>query len=159
MIIMHVPQMPPTANNAYFNMPGGGRALTSKGKKFLNEAVAHLTRHHQAERTQLKPNIALVSIYVAYFDAIETKGFATGKAEGRFVKLDASNRIKLVEDAVTKAYGGNDSANLFTGLFKRSAPEYKVEPCVDVLIWRIDDEPCDVLNRLELHADRARGRA
>jgi hypothetical protein len=111
-ICIEIPWLPPSSNNAYFNLPRGGRALTTEGRKFLNETKAHLVQAYPREMRIFQPNKPYLIYIQFYFQLVENRGFATGKAESRYKKFDGGNRIKLLEDALKDAGGVDDSQTL-----------------------------------------------
>jgi hypothetical protein len=131
--------LPPSANNAYFNLRGGGRTLATAGKKFKNETKAYLTRKYVQEMRKFVPNEPYLVYVRFYFKTLQngTWGKAKG-AESRYKKTDASNRIKLLEDVLKDVTGVDDSNTMALVLEKRLlvGPEEKTE----VFIWNLDRE-------------------
>jgi len=110
-ITFELPWLPPSANHAYFNHPKGGRVMTKKGKKFKIETTTYIVQHHTPTLTRMKfaQNHPYGMAVYFHFPNLENKGFLTGEAKTRYKKLDASNRLKLLEDAVVDALGIDDS--------------------------------------------------
>lgn len=157
MITLYHAGLPPTANNAYVNLPRGGRRLSKEGEKYKLETIAHFTRNYRKEFMTFKKNTPYLMVMTFYFDSIENKGWATGEAESRYKKFDATNRPKLLEDVLKDAAGIDDSQNLDVYLRKRSVrdcpfyatrAEHHVEH-VDIHIWDLEKEtnPFDVVFR------------
>jgi Holliday junction resolvase RusA-like endonuclease len=87
--------MPPSVNHAYFTGSHGRRVLSTEGKKYkaqVREMFCHLT-----------PGSTI------WFTLRITLGMALYFKNGKVRTFDASNRIKLLEDAVFDAIGIDDS--------------------------------------------------
>lgn len=146
MIALYHPGLPPSANNAYVNLPRGGRRLSKEGEKYKNETLAFFARTYRRELMTFQKNRPYLVAMTFFFDAIETKGWAEGKAESRYKKFDATNRPKLLEDVLKEAAGIDDSQNLDVYLRKRNVkdcavtvPGHTIEH-VDILIWDLEKE-------------------
>ena len=136
MIRLEVPWLPPSSNHAYINNGFGGRTLGSKGKKFKNETLAHLTQHYRRELMLFKPNVPFVVAIRFFFQDIENAGFAKGKAKGRYKVFDGGNRTKLLEDVLKDAGGVDDSQTLVSIWQKvQGTPERTV-----LWIWSTEEE-------------------
>jgi hypothetical protein len=132
----HIPWLPPSANHAYFNIPGGGRTLTSKGKKFKKETSAHIVRHYPTELRWLLRDIPIGLAVRFHFQQLVNKGWPD-KAKTRYKKIDASNRLKLLEDAVADATGTDDSQYQIVMVSKvQGTPE-----ATHVWMWDLDKNP------------------
>lgn len=145
MIFLYHPGLPPSANNAYVNLPHGGRRLSKEGEKYKNETLAFFTRTYRKELLTFKKNTPYLVAMTFFFDDIETKGWASGKAESRYKKFDATNRPKLLEDVLKDAAGIDDSQNLDVYLRKRNVRDCPDFPAhngehVDLMIWDLDKE-------------------
>lgn len=146
MIFLYHPGLPPSANNAYANLPRGGRRLTKEGEKYKNETLAFFARTYRKELLTFKKNTPYLMAMTFFFDEIETKGWASGKAESRYKKFDATNRPKLLEDVFKDAAGIDDSQNLDVYLRKRSARDCPIAVAghsiehVDLMIWDLEKE-------------------
>jgi hypothetical protein len=149
MIFLYHPGLPPSANNAYVNLPHGGRRLSKDGEKYKHELMAYFTRTYRREFMIFKPNTPYLMVMSFYFDCIENNGWATGKSKTRYKKFDATNRPKLLEDVLKDAAGIDDSQNLDVYLRKRPTvmcpymarpgAEHNVEH-VDIMIWDLEKE-------------------
>lgn len=159
MIFMHHPGLPPSANNAYVNLPHGGRRLNKEGEKYKHETLAYIVRNYRRELMIFKPNVPYLMVMSFYFDAIENAGWATKTAKTRYKKFDATNRPKLLEDVLKDAAGIDDSQNLDVYLRKRSVADCPVYQTgihvthgiehVDIMIWDLEKEanPFDAVLR------------
>lgn len=83
--------IPPSTNNAYLNA-AKGRKLTPKGRRYKAD-VLHLANGAGAQKKEIPPPYSLT--IALYF----------GDARRR----DASNFVKVLEDALMEAIGGDDS--------------------------------------------------
>lgn len=145
MIYIQLPSLPPSANQAYFNLPSkktdkgfqrGGRALTKAGKAYKEEVVNHIVKHHGMQTQQLKKNVA-ISCLIAYgFPNMFTQGFPD-KAKHRFTIQDLANRPKLLQDAICEATVIDDSQICFDFKYKYQSQE----PETRIWIWNEDEEP------------------
>ena len=112
--------------------------LTKVGKKFKAETAAHLTQNYPAELARLKANMPYTAAYLFRVKDLETKGYPK-KAKNRYKKLDASNRIKLLEDVLADVMGIDDSANMVVLAAKEAAESEST----DVFIYadEVEDGP------------------
>jgi hypothetical protein len=124
MIHMAIPHLPPSSNNAYFTMVTKvgkkmvpKRVMTKEGKKFKKETSAFLVQNYPMEMQIFRPNAPYALLYQVIFDTITNKTWPE-KAATRYKKLDASNRVKLLEDALVDAAGIDDSQILISSVFK-----------------------------------------
>lgn len=103
--------MPPTLNQSYVNV--GKRRICSRG---LNEFKAATLRWGLAHKAQLCRIRAKLEEFEGYKVRLEFLfKFEPGKLftkQGKFKKLDVSNRIKAAEDSVS-ALLGFDDRNVF----------------------------------------------
>lgn len=100
--------MPLSVNKAYVSLRN--RRILSKDGKLYKQAVREelgrcyaTTPLPSLENTPLSLSIALV------FEDVENKGWSEGKAKNRYKRVDVSNRVKLLEDALFEALGVDDS--------------------------------------------------
>jgi hypothetical protein len=137
MLCFRINGVPPTVNHAYFNLPRGGRTLSKEGKKYKVETAAYLVRTYPAELQQLKKNVAYGVAIKLYFEKILNDTWPE-KAESRYKRIDASNRIKLLEDAFITAAGTDDSQHLLVAVTKAQV-EWGGENTI-LCIWDIEKE-------------------
>lgn len=149
MITIYHPGLPPSSNNAYINLPRGGRRLSKEGEKYKNETLAYLTRNYRKELLTFRKDIPYCLLLTFYFERIENEGWATGTAKTRYKKFDATNRPKLLEDVLKDATGADDSQNLDVYLRKRSMKDCMLHgpgvtgpsvEHVDIHIWDLEKE-------------------
>jgi Holliday junction resolvase RusA-like endonuclease len=142
MIHLSVPWLPPSSNNAYFNLPRGGRALSKEGLGFKTKTTSHLVQHFRKELATLRVNEPyLVAVFLTFDELQNTTWPKTAKS--RYKRLDASNRVKLLEDALKDATGVDDSSTFTLLVTKKvGAPER-----TDIFMWNLEREnsPFDVI--------------
>lgn len=100
--------MPPSVNKAYVSL--NNRRILSKEGKLYKQSVRDIIG--QAYGTTPVPsmeNTPLTLKVVLVFDAIENKGWSKGTAKSRYKRVDVSNRVKLLEDAMFEVLGVDDS--------------------------------------------------
>jgi Holliday junction resolvase RusA-like endonuclease len=150
LIEIEIPWLPPSSNHAYFNLPGGGRTLTAKGKKFKRETAAHIAQQYPKELMFFKPNIAYGLAVLFEFTELENKTWPE-KASTRYKKIDASNRLKLLEDVLADVAAIDDSQNLMVCAAKRQGA---VEHCT-VWAWEMDNAESALRAITSLQSHRA----
>jgi Holliday junction resolvase RusA-like endonuclease len=144
MLRIEIPMLPPTTNHAYTNNGFGGRTLSAAGKKFKNETKVIVARRYATAIKEIKPNASLVVLARFYFKSITNEGWPK-KAKTRYKKLDATNRIKLLEDCLAEALGVDDSCNLaFIPNKCVGTPERTL-----VYIWSIEEEECQIYDAIQ----------
>lgn len=131
-----IPGLPPSANNAYFNLPQGGRSLTTAGKKFLTETKAYLSQNFPAVLFTMKKNTPYMLYVRLWLSALENIGYSKGKTDSRYKKIDAGNRLKLLEDALKDVCGTDDSQHLVVVLEKRQS---LVGEFTEIFLWDMQD--------------------
>lgn len=135
MIYFCIPSLPPSTNHAYFNLPGGGRTLTTKGKKYKRETAAYLSQGYPKDLATLKPNMPYLLKVRFWFSDLENKTWPNS-AKTRYKRIDASNRLKLLEDVISEVAGIDDSQNLTVVIEKRQAKE----ECTEIWMWDFENE-------------------
>jgi hypothetical protein len=135
-IRLEVPWIPPSSNNAYFNLPRGGRSLTKDGTEFLTRTKAHLVRAYPTEMKLFKKDRPYLLVFRFHFEELENKGFVTGKAKTRYKIFDGGNRTKLLEDALKDA-GGIDDSQTVTSIWQKvkGTPEKTL-----IWAWGVEEE-------------------
>jgi len=101
---------PPSVNKAYATTRSGRRLLTSEGKLYKQSIRDVIGQKYSAYTPELsglgdKPLCLTVKLYTR----TENKGWSEGKAKNRYKRVDVSNRVKLLEDALFEALGVDDS--------------------------------------------------
>ena len=140
MIRLELPWIPPSSNKAYVSLSGGGRTLSTAGRKFKTTTTAHFAQKYPREMMFWKPNKPFLIVMRFHFELIENEGFATGKAKGRYKVFDGGNRTKLLEDSLKDA-GGIDDSQTLTSIWQKekAAREHTI-----IWAWSLEEEPCDL---------------
>ena len=130
-------KMPPTVNKAYVNV-NKRRFLSQSGKLFKQDVKAKVAELSlDCTETFWLDCEPLKLTCEFYFPALENKGWSTGKAKTRYKRIDVSNRVKLLEDAVSEGLDIDDLYFFQLNLIKREDKEAD-EPYVNVTIERSD---------------------
>lgn len=101
--------IPPSTNHAYRNGAFGRRVLSSVGAAYKKDITARVTQEVALGPPMSKDRGWMVWITVT--TSILSQGWPK-KAKNRYKTLDATNRIKLIEDAVKDGIGLDDSCTL-----------------------------------------------
>lgn len=127
MIYIQLPNLPPTENNAFFNLPKGGRKLTKAAEKYKADTVAHIVKHHATETGELKKDQAIGCFLCFGLPKFFTAGWPS-KAKHRFVRQDVLNLPKLLIDAIVEATSIDDSQLCFANTYKyqSESPETRI---------------------------------
>jgi hypothetical protein len=135
---MQVPSVPPSVNHAYITAHNR-RILTKVGRAYKEETKTYIARTYPRELTLFtKEHQYAVLVRVTLLkDAVFCKGFESGKTESRYKKLDATNRIKLFEDALAEATGIDDQQNFVFTMMKSWSESSEF---TDVWVWRRQEE-------------------
>jgi Holliday junction resolvase RusA-like endonuclease len=138
LIRLVVPSIPPSSNNAYFNLPKGGRTLSASGKKYKNETKTYLASRYMSELKNFTSNEPYLVYIRMYFSELTNATYGKPKgAENRYKRLDVSNRVKLLEDVIKDVTGVDDSNTLVLVVEKRPTDG---EEKTEVFIWNTDRE-------------------
>jgi len=129
--------LPLSMNHAYFQK-GRQRILTTKGKAYKVEVKTTLAQKYPKVLSFFQPDKPYCLVF--RFTLKQTVN-TTAKAKTRYKRVDVSNRIKLLEDALTDACGHDDSQHFRVLAWKEQAGPDEPEH-VDVWAWSWEDEPC-----------------
>ena len=130
-----VPLLPPTSNNIYIRHPAGkGRVLSDKARKFKMRAMAAVQKEGRLALLQLQQNVPYRLHLAIFFEQVENKD---SKAGNRYKKMDLSNRMKLIEDTLSKAVGLDDCHNFVTVMEKHCDP---ANPGIYATLERVDED-------------------
>lgn len=144
MVKFVIPGMPPSVNHAWFNLPGGGRTLKKEGKKYVVETQTMLAQKYPSELLTFKKNEPYLVMFRVHLAEIEnaTWGAVKKAAENRYKKVDVTNRIKILEDVVSKITGIDDSCTLTFISQKVKATGTEM---IEVFIWNTfrEESPFD----------------
>lgn len=151
MIQMHLPYFPPSTNKAFFSRHGRLH-LSDEGKAFKENVKAHIIQNYARQIRDFKKNVPyLLYLRVIFAEGLENAGWPK-KCQTRYKKMDATNRIKLVEDAVRDALGVDDSQ--FLGVVvEKTGPKFgdqDPKSHLIVFLWDLENErsPLDDFQRL-----------
>jgi Holliday junction resolvase RusA-like endonuclease len=127
--------MPPSGNSLYF-VKGGRKILSRKGRMVKQRLKSIITR--TAATTCIPDALFRLEIHL-FFKAVENKGWCSGKAKTRYKRIDVSNRVKLLEDALSEATGVDDSLFFQVCITKHATQrEDKSEHCT-ITLRRYDE--------------------
>lgn len=144
MIYIVMEGLPPSSNQAYFNMPSkktkegmkrGGRVLTRAGEAYKREVVQYIVKNHGHQTRELRKD-ATIGCFIAYgFPDMMNSGWPK-EAQWRYKKNDLANRPKLLQDAICEATAMDDSQICFDYKYK-----YQSEtPLTTIWIWNEDED-------------------
>jgi Holliday junction resolvase RusA-like endonuclease len=142
-----LPYFPPSTNKAYY-VRQGRMHMSEVGKSFKRGVLSYITQHYMKEIKNFKTNVPyMLHLRFHFEDGIENKGWGKGgakKCETRYKKWDATNRVKLAEDAIRDALGIDDSQ--FIGVLTEKAEPYRTSENgeltshFEVRIWNLEVE-------------------
>lgn len=100
---------PPSVNKAYATTRSGRRLLTSEGKLYKQSVRDIIGQRYSAVTPELnRLGQHPLSLTVKIYTSVENRGWLEGKAKNRYKRVDVSNRVKLLEDALFEALGVDD---------------------------------------------------
>ena len=106
MIKMTFNYIPPSVNHAYVSKRGGGRILSRAGKEFKSRIRADILSSYRKELQTFKPDLPYELVITFYLKDLYIKKQIDGVR--RYKKIDVTNRIKLLEDALSEVIGVDD---------------------------------------------------
>ena len=159
MIHIRLPGIPISMDHAYESVVRGKgpkritvRRLSDAGKRYKAEVKKHIVKHHPEALNFFMPNHPYLLVIQLTFKGRESLYNMSWleldpkkQAKSRYKRLDASNRIKLCEDALAEAVGIDDKHNFFVGMSKTWARDYEA---TDIWVFNRDlerDNPIDAL--------------
>jgi Holliday junction resolvase RusA-like endonuclease len=134
----YIPWLPPSANNIYRKGRGGKRFLSEEAKRFKTEVKTHLSRNYGPALKYFvkdEPYSLIVLFVFADEKMLFNKGWPQS-AKTRYKKLDVSNRLKLLEDALVDATGCDDAQH-WSVLIRKTVGE---EDGLYVWAWNEDSD-------------------
>lgn len=139
MIGITLPFFPPSTNHAYFTR-GHIRKLSTEGKRFKNEVQNYLLKYHPNVLAFFQPNVEYEVLFILFYEAdtLYNKGWPKDSKVPRHKKNDATNRIKLLEDAVVSAAGHDDRQHWSVSVTKSEALVGQ-DPYVEMWVWHEDE--------------------
>ena len=99
---------PPSVNKAYVTTRSGRRILSAAGKEYKRDVASAVARHCAANPETTFEERPL-SLTIDLHMVTENKGWSKGNTKSRYKRVDASNRVKLLEDALFSVLGVDDS--------------------------------------------------
>lgn len=138
MIQLELPSLPISVNHAYMHIVAKGRVLrvlTKEGRAYQKETTAYLASHYPAELALFNKATPYLIYVILYVPDIYTKGWPK-KAASRYKRLDATNRLKLLEDVLTEVTAVDDSNNLMVAVHKRHGEV----PRTVIRAWDLENE-------------------
>ncbi len=100
--------IPPTVNHAYANARGR-KVLTTIGRVYkrsvIDTVIQQIDDQPNGFWTLEEPMALDITLF---FPSLENAGWSKGKSSMRYKQIDASNRVKLVEDGLSEALGVDD---------------------------------------------------
>lgn len=123
-----IPFLPPSSNKIYepawVRGKPRGKRLSGAGRKFKIKAMQVLQKGGRVALLDFKEHIPYELILAVFLPRVVNKGWAAGKADNRYTKVDVTNRIKLIEDTVADAIGVDDRHNFRVSLEKHCDPDH-----------------------------------
>ena len=136
-------ELPPSMNHLYVRTRGGGIALTKKAlafREYVRKTAVEIMPQIMAFSTGLE-DVYQLNITL-YFDRLENPGWFIQKggkrqAKSRYKVIDVDNRIKFLQDCVTRSIGiPNDSQVFESHLVKLEDPNNpRAEVTIEVRPW------------------------
>lgn len=99
---------PPSVNKAYVTTRAGRRILSAEGKEY-KRAVASAIAAYCANKPDTVFKVVPLALTINLHMVTENRGWSKGTAKSRYKKVDASNRVKLLEDAIFSCLDVDDS--------------------------------------------------
>ena len=127
--------LPPSVNKIYKSIGKGRRALTTEGKAYKRSIIDSLIPEI-VNYPSFKENQPLSLSITLHLEALVNKGWPK-KTKKRYKRIDVSNRIKLLEDALFECLGIDDcnvislTINKVQSDEERSHVELTIRSCDD----------------------------
>lgn len=148
MIKIELPCLPPSLNHAYPSA-GDTRFPSPALKKFKSEMKIHIAKEYPVEMARMKKDVPY-ALHIRFFFVSGKKGLYCGgwpkKAKNRYKGVDATNRVKILEDTLVAATAIDDSNNFVVSVEKLEGPAEKTI----IFLWNLEEEesPHAALRRL-----------
>lgn len=107
-LLRFYPDLPPSLNRLYYNIPGGGRGLVSKADAYKKRFVQWFSREIMLLGS-FDSNAAYELRLMFVLQTVTNKGWPK-KAKNRWKRIDTDGLLKLIVDAMFKTCGVDDSA-------------------------------------------------
>lgn len=135
-----VPFLPPSSNKIYEPVwvkgKPRGKRLSDSGRRFKVRAMKVIQEGGRAALLNLREHVPYELTLAIFLQKVENKGWKTKAADNRYVKVDVTNRIKLIEDTVADAVGVDDRHNFRIYLEKHCDPD---NPGIYVILREIPE--------------------
>ena len=135
-----IPFLPPSSNKIYEPVwvqgKPRGKRLSQEARKFKIRAMKVIQKEGRGALLNLKEDAPYVLTIAVFFEKIYNKGWPD-KAERRYKKVDATNRVKLIEDTAADGVGVDDRHNFRIVLEKHCDPD---NPGLYVILRRVPEE-------------------
>lgn len=111
--------------------------MSTEGKCFLNEVKNYLLKEHPEFLSQFKPDEEYELLFLLHYEAGALYNSTWLKTKGvtRHKKNDATNRVKILEDAIVSAAGHDDKQHWSVSVTKTEALNGQ-RPYVEVWVWK-----------------------
>jgi len=146
MILIELEGLPISVNKAYqtIHKKKGRRTipmrtLTQEGRAYKRLTTATLASRYSSSLATIQKDHPYGLAVQLRLNNLKNSGWPQ-KAKTRYKKLDASNRLKLLEDAIADACGIDDSQFLTVIVDKEECSENEPEG-TKVWIWDEEEEP------------------
>lgn len=121
-----VPLFPPSSNKIYepvwVDGKPRGKRLTTDARKFKIRAMHHLQKTGNVDTLKVDEHVPYELTVSLFFEKVVNKGWPDA-AKARYAKVDATNRIKLLEDTAADAVGLDDRHNFRIIIEKHCNPD------------------------------------
>lgn len=145
MVKFIIPGLPPSVNDAWFHLPGGGKTLKTAGKKYVAEVKTMLGREYTKELMTFRQNEPYLVFWRLHMKNVENETWGAAKkgAKTRYKKIDGTNRIKILEDVIAEVTNIDDSCTLTFGIQKVKASDGNEK--TEIFIWNTyrEESPFD----------------
>lgn len=145
LVCFSYPELPPSSNRIYFTRPGGGRGLSTDAKAYKTRFIWALARAQVALPAAPPSTTYALQLYLLIHN-LRTK---SKTAKHPFRQLDADNRIKLVQDALTEGLGIDDRAVWSVNSSKIEIPAEEPERIVAAIRLFSEEQAIDELRMME----------
>ena len=99
---------PPSVNKAYASTRGGRRVLSKEGRLY-KQAVREVIGKAYGLKPHILGDVDKLHLSITLHTRCINKGWSTGNAKSRYKRVDVSNRVKLLEDALFESIDLDDS--------------------------------------------------
>jgi hypothetical protein len=110
------------------------RKLSKVGERYKNETKSLFSKEYPKEMQFVKPNECTGWGILLDLPNLLNKTWPKG-ADTRYKKIDASNRVKLLEDCLATAFGVDDSQFFMQFAAKREGRDF-----THIWVWNIEQE-------------------